>query len=98
MIKQILLTADGSYTVAIPEMNITYHNRHGALHESEHIYKVSGFLYALPFISTETIAVFEMGFGTGLNALLTLQEAIRLQRKVYYYTTELFPLTIPEAA
>ncbi len=97
MNKQILLTADGSYTVAIPEMNITYHNMHGALHESVHIYMVSGFQYILPFILTETIAVFEMGFGTGLNALLTLQEAIRLQRKVYYYTTEPFPLTIEEA-
>ena len=97
MIKQILLTNDGSYTVAIPEMNVTYHNRHGALQESVHIYVVSGFQYALAYILSETISVFEMGFGTGLNALLTLQEAIMLKRKVYYYTTEPFPLTTEEA-
>ncbi len=97
MTKQILITNDGSYTVAIPEMNVTYHNIHGALQESVHIYIQTGFRFALPFINFETISVFEMGFGTGLNAILTLQEAIRLQRKVYYYTTEAFPLSLQEA-
>ena len=97
MHRKILLTDDGSYTVSIPEMNVTYHSMHGALQESVHIYIVSGLQYALPNIDTETISVFEMGFGTGLNALLTLQEAIRLKRKIHYYTVELFPLTIEEA-
>jgi len=97
MKREILLTDDGSYTVSIPEINVTYHSTHGALQESVHIYIVSGLQYALPNIATETISVFEMGFGTGLNALLTLQEAIRLKRKIYYYTVELFPLMIEEA-
>ncbi len=97
MTKQILLTEDGSYTVAIPEMKLTYHSTRGALQESIHIYIVSGLQFALPNITSETINVFEMGFGTGLNALLTLQEAIRLNRKIYYFTVELFPLTIEEA-
>ena len=97
MTKQILLTEDGSYTVAIPEMNVTYHSVRGALQESVHIYIVSGFQYALPNTTNETISVFEMGFGTGLNALLTLQEAIKLKRKVYYNSVELFPLTVEEA-
>ncbi|MEI6628306.1 MAG: tRNA (5-methylaminomethyl-2-thiouridine)(34)-methyltransferase MnmD [Alphaproteobacteria bacterium] len=97
MKREILLTDDGSYTVSIPEMNVTYHSMHGALQESVHIYIVSGLYYALPNVVAETISVFEMGFGTGLNALLTLQEAIRLKRKIYYYTVELFPLLIEEA-
>ena len=97
MTKQILLTEDGSYTVAIPEMNVTYHSVRGALQESVHIYIVSGFQYALPNITNDPISVFEMGFGTGLNALLTLQEAIKLKRKVYYHAVELFPLTTEEA-
>ena len=97
MTKQILLTEDGSYTVAIPEMNVTYHSVRGALQESVHIYIVSGFQYALPNITNDPISVFEMGFGTGLNALLTLQEAIKLKRKVYYHAVELYPLTMEEA-
>ena len=97
MTKQILLTQDGSYTVAIPELKVTYHSTRGALQESIHIYIVSGLHFALPNITSETISIFEMGFGTGLNALLTLQEAIRLKRKVYYHTVELFPLTVEEA-
>ena len=95
--KQFLLTEDGSYTVAIPEMNVTYHNIHGALQESVHIYLQTGFLYVLPFVTHQTISVFEMGFGTGFNALITALEAIKLKRQVYYYTTEAFPLTIQEA-
>ena len=63
----------------------------------KHIYIESGLQYALPTINTEPIAVFEMGFGTGLNALLTLQETIKLKRKIYYYTVELYPLTLEEA-
>lgn len=78
-------------------MNITYHSIRGALQESLHIYVVSGFQYALPNITNETISIFEVGFGTGLNALLTLQEAIKLKRKVYYHAVELFPLTMDEA-
>jgi tRNA U34 5-methylaminomethyl-2-thiouridine-forming methyltransferase MnmC len=96
--REILLTKDGSYTVAIPEMNVTYHSMHGALQESVHIFIKSGLQFAVPNILSETISVFEMGFGTGLNALLTLQEAIRLRRKIYYYTVELYPLAIEEAA
>ena len=97
MKKEILLTQDGSYTVAIPEMNVTYHSIRGALKESIHIYIQSGLQYALPKVAIETISVFEMGFGTGLNALLTMQEAIRLKRRINYYAVELFPLTIEEA-
>ena len=97
MERNIQLTEDGSYTVAIPEMRVTYHSNRGALQESNHIYINTGFLYALPNITDKTIAVFEMGFGTGLNALLTLQEAMRLRRKIYYFTAELYPLSIQEA-
>lgn len=97
MERKIQLTEDGSYTIAIPDMRVTYHSSRGALQESNHIYINTGLLYALPNITDATINVFEMGFGTGLNALLTLQQAIRLQRKIYYYTTERYPLSIQEA-
>ena len=97
MKKEILRTQDGSYTIAIPEMKVTYHSTRGALQESMHIYIVSGLRFALPNINSEKINVFEMGFGTGLNALLSLLEAVRLKRTINYYAVELFPLTIEEA-
>ena len=97
MEREIQITQDGSYTVAIPEMNVTYHSTHGALQESLHIYIQSGLLFALPTIICDTIYVFDMGFGTGLNALLTLIESERLKKKVYYYSVERYPLTIEEA-
>jgi tRNA U34 5-methylaminomethyl-2-thiouridine-forming methyltransferase MnmC len=95
--RQLQLTKDGSFTIAIPEMNVTYHSHHGALQESQHIYINTGFKHLLNENNIQEIAIFEMGFGTGLNALLTLQEATKLKQKVFYYGIELFPLTLDEA-
>jgi len=95
--RQLQLTKDGSYTLAIPEMNVTYHSHNGALQESQHIYINAGFNYLTNKTSVEEIALFEMGFGTGLNALLTLLEATKAKQKVFYYGLELWPLSINEA-
>ncbi|MFP5041257.1 tRNA (5-methylaminomethyl-2-thiouridine)(34)-methyltransferase MnmD [Parasediminibacterium sp. JCM 36343] len=97
MHREIEITRDGSNTVAIPELNVTYHSRHGAVQESRHIYIEAALQYALPTIKTDTVSVFEMGFGTGLNALLTLQDATKLGRKIDYYAIELYPLTLEES-
>ncbi|BAV09352.1 tRNA U34 5-methylaminomethyl-2-thiouridine-forming methyltransferase MnmC [Filimonas lacunae] len=93
--KELLLTADGSYTIEIPELKVTYHSRHGAIQESMHVFIRAG-LMAVPPVST--IRILEMGFGTGLNALLALQYAIQQQQPIYYQTLELHPLTEAEAA
>ena len=63
------MTDDGSTTIYIPEMDETYHSTHGAIQEARHVFLKHG----LASFSDESIAVFEMGFGTGLNALLTYQ-------------------------
>ena len=96
MNREINMTLDGSFTIAIPELNVTYHSKHGALQESLHIYINSGLNYALSINSIDSICVFEMGFGTGLNALLTLLEAENTKKKIYYYTVEQYPLNIEE--
>ena len=46
MRKEIITTSDGSHTVAIPEMNVTYHSRYGAIQESEHVFIQAGLYYA----------------------------------------------------
>lgn len=90
MQRQIQLTQDGSHTIAIPGSGITYHSTHGAVQESQHIFIQAGLL---PLLYKHSILqVFEMGFGTGLNALLTLQQAINNNRQINYTAAELYPL------
>ncbi len=89
--KRVLqLTEDGSHTIAVPGIYETYHSKYGAIQESMHVYIEAGLKPLL--YQYETIQVFEMGFGTGLNALLSFEQAILHQQKIYYYSPELFPL------
>ena len=93
----IQITEDGSHTVTVPSMNVTYHSKHGAIQESMHVFVNSGLNYFIEHTNSETINIFEMGFGTGLNALLSLQFAIQHNQNIAYKTVELYPLSIEEA-
>jgi tRNA U34 5-methylaminomethyl-2-thiouridine-forming methyltransferase MnmC len=88
--REIMITADGSVTVAIPELKVTYHSKHGAIQESMHVFIEAGLRPLLH--RQETLYIFEMGLGTGLNALLTLIEAEAHQQKIHYQSVEAFPL------
>lgn len=90
-----VITKDGSHTISIPEMNVTYHSVHGAIQESMHVFIEAGLLPAIKN-SDGHVAILEMGFGTGLNALLTLMEAEKQQQLIYYDTVELYPLNADE--
>ena len=79
---EILKTADGSPTLYLPELDETYHSRHGSVQEARHVF----IQYGLNFVIGEqkkeesadtAIQLLEVGFGTGLNALLTFLEAIQ---------------------
>jgi tRNA U34 5-methylaminomethyl-2-thiouridine-forming methyltransferase MnmC len=94
--RKLILTEDGSHTVTIPELNVNYHSIYGAIQESRHVFIHAGLHYILNSSANEQVAIFEMGFGTGLNALLTLIEAEKLKQKIYYETVELFPLADDE--
>lgn len=84
----LLETPDGSYTFALPESNETYHSVFGAKTESEHIYILNG----LSLITQPNIHVVEMGFGTGLNALLAYRFAVLNGKNITYHTCEPFPI------
>jgi len=93
MNREIIVTTDGSNSIAIPAMGVTYHSTHGAIQESMHVFIESG----LCFIKTinsypNTLSIFEMGFGTGLNALLTVADAAMTSQFIYYETIEIHPL------
>jgi tRNA U34 5-methylaminomethyl-2-thiouridine-forming methyltransferase MnmC len=87
---EIILTKDGSHSIYNSELNETYHSVGGALQESQFIYIDAGLKTVLT--SKRKISVFEVGFGTGLNAVLTLKEAINKQIEIDYTTLEPFPL------
>lgn len=86
------MTGDGSHSIATGT-GVTYHSRFGALQESRHIFIEAGLL---PMLSDGAgdLHIFEMGFGTGLNALLTLMEAERRGSMISYETVELAPLGV----
>ncbi len=87
--RELQQTADGSHTLFIPEMDEHYHSVNGAVQESRHVFIEAGMSHLL----TPHVTVYEIGYGTGLNAYLTLLEAEKQQRQVYYYTIERYPLS-----
>lgn len=94
---RIVLTADGSHSVYNSALGKHYHSIFGAIQESEWVYIDLGLKAALKQFSGD-LTVFELGFGTGLNALLTARIALEQQRKVNYTAVEPFPLLPEEAA
>ena len=95
MKRKIVLTDDGSGTIFSEEANQYYHSHFGALQESMHIFIEAGLCSDL-LSHLENISVLEIGFGTGLNALLTYFKAKKLHKKIYYETLELYPLVSHE--
>ncbi|MFT6210269.1 MAG: tRNA U34 5-methylaminomethyl-2-thiouridine-forming methyltransferase MnmC [Bacteroidia bacterium] len=90
---QIVSTKDGSQTILNTELGSTYHSRHGALTESQHVFIDKGLRKQIEDGVTN-ITLLEMGFGTGLNALLTAIESKKLNIRINYHALELFP--VPE--
>lgn len=88
---EIVLTADGSNTVKSNQFGVTYHSIHGAVTESNHVFIQAGLEH---FSHHPSISIFEVGFGTGLNALLSYQYAAKHGRSIQYLTVEKFPLPI----
>jgi tRNA U34 5-methylaminomethyl-2-thiouridine-forming methyltransferase MnmC len=96
MERKIIMTKDGSASISIPEMNVTYHSIHGAIQESLHVFIEAGLLYLINKSPDKPSAVLDLGFGTGLNAILTAIEAEKADRSFYYVALEPYPLTQDE--
>jgi len=89
--NKLIITEDGSHTIFVPALDEHYHSVHGAVNESLHIYINSG----LKYHTKKEINLLEVGFGTGLNAYLSLAVAIQQNINIQYFTIEKYPL--PEA-
>ena len=104
MERKLIITKDGSHSVSIPEMsahagtdgNVTYHSIHGAIQESMHVFIEAGLRYFINSSSPKRLNLLEIGFGTGLNALLTTIEAEKTETSIYYAALEPYPLSNEE--
>lgn len=91
----IILTADGSHTLYVPELDETYHSRHGAIQESRHVFIKNGLKYLVESGDSNKVKILEVGLGTGLNVLVT-EEFCRLSPNIVFGLTSLEPFPIPD--
>jgi len=90
---KIIVTGDGSHSLFNEALDETYHSRHGAVQESLHVFIEHGFRHLVQTQQPKLISILEVGFGTGLNALLTVAEAIEINIPVAYTSLETYPLS-----
>ncbi len=90
--RKIIITGDGSHTIFVPELDETYHSAHGAVQESRHVFIEAGLDFYVKNSSAKTVRIFEVGFGTGLNALLTALYARNHIISIRYAGIEAYPL------
>jgi len=89
----LVTTADGSKTIFNPEVGENYHSKHGALQESQHVFLNSGLRYFLAGKETIEVSVLEVGFGTGLNFLLSAEFCTDKGLDLRYTGIEAYPLS-----
>ncbi len=87
---QIIKTGDGSDTLINPEINESYHSIRGAVSESTFVFLKNGYLQLK---EKKRITILEIGFGTGLNCLLTALAAGKRKLHTHYFSLEKFPLS-----
>lgn len=88
MKQELIVTGDGSKTIYLPELNEYYHSSHGALQEAQHVFIKHG----LTSQAGDYVTILEMGFGTGLNALLTYFASEKRYQYVHYIGLESIPV------
>ncbi|MGZ4054200.1 MAG: tRNA (5-methylaminomethyl-2-thiouridine)(34)-methyltransferase MnmD [Bacteroidia bacterium] len=93
MERTLIKTADGSHSLYVKDLDEHYHSIHGAIQESIHVFINTGLKFIAEKNKSE-INILEIGFGTGLNALLTCMEAEKSDLKINYTSLEAFPLSI----
>ena len=91
--RTVFVTHDGSTSIHLEEWNESYHSKHGAIQEAYHVFIKNG----LSLLQGKSVAVLEIGFGTGLNALITLKEAQKFNQIIDYVGIEAYPVD-PEMA
>ena len=92
MERKVIITADGSSTIYLPEWDEQYHSIHGAIQEAKHVFIKSG----LSLFLNKKVSILEIGFGTGLNSFITFLEASKLNLIIDYVGVEAYPVSEEE--
>lgn len=92
MKREIIITSDGSTSIHLPEWEESYHSKHGAIQEAQHVFIKNG----LSLCKGQSVSVLEIGFGTGLNAFITFLESIKNNQNIDYVGVEGFPISPEE--
>jgi tRNA U34 5-methylaminomethyl-2-thiouridine-forming methyltransferase MnmC len=90
--REIIITSDGSTSIHLPEWEESYHSKHGAIQEAQHVFIKNG----LSLCKGQSVSVLEIGFGTGLNAFITFLESQKNKQKIDYVGVEGFPISPEE--
>jgi tRNA U34 5-methylaminomethyl-2-thiouridine-forming methyltransferase MnmC len=93
MERKVIITHDGSSSIYLPEWNEHYHSIHGAIQEAYHVFIKNGLSL---FKDEKSIELLEIGFGTGLNAFITLIEGEKINLSINYTGIEAYPVSLEE--
>ena len=100
MKREVVITADGSSTIHLPDWDEQYHSKHGAIQEAYHVFIKHGLHHFCQkekiSKSRKKITILEIGFGTGLNAFITYLESEKLISAIDYYGVEAYPVVMEE--
>ncbi|WGK63760.1 tRNA (5-methylaminomethyl-2-thiouridine)(34)-methyltransferase MnmD [Croceiramulus getboli] len=97
MKRKIVTTGDGSTTIQLTEWNEQYHSMHGAVQEAEHVFVKMGLEHRMLIPDLPSpLNILEMGLGTGLNVLVTLQKHRELHHPIAYTGIEAYPVSKEE--
>lgn len=94
--REIKTTKDGSKTLYIKSLDESYHSVHGAFQEAEHVFIKNG----INIINKNEINILELGFGTGLNVLVTINEYLKTNKYhvINYFSLEKYPISDTESS
>ncbi|MDO7171475.1 tRNA (5-methylaminomethyl-2-thiouridine)(34)-methyltransferase MnmD [Mariniflexile sp. AS56] len=96
MEREVVITGDGSSTIHLPEWDEQYHSKHGAIQEAYHVFIKHGLQHFCDSELKQDVSILEIGFGTGLNAFITLLEAEKLGISIDYVGVEGYPVLSDE--
>ncbi|MCI5081380.1 MAG: tRNA (5-methylaminomethyl-2-thiouridine)(34)-methyltransferase MnmD [Saprospiraceae bacterium] len=92
---QIFETQDGSHSIFSEKYGVSYHSKYGAIQESQHVFIEAGLYHK--GLEKKEISILEIGFGTGLNAYMTLLESQKRNFHIDYTAVEAYPIALAEA-
>jgi len=95
MPNALIKTQDGSHSILSEQFGVAYHSKHGAIQETQHVFINAALKFKA--VSQKKLSVLDIGFGTGLNAYMTLLEGEKSNLSIQYTGIEAFPISYQQA-